>query len=210
MLKWGRDRAGDIMDMQKFWDSYYESEFNTQVKADPRFVSVMEKLDLKPAIAVDLGAGEGGDAFWLAEHGWKVIAVDFSAYGVTKLEEEALTRRIPIRVAQANILEFKPAKAPSLVHLGYIHLETVQRSVLFDRIKSMLKPDGILSYIGMTGMDEGDLPPGVSPDIFAELEILLPLVSDMDVIAAEQGLCEVDMGNGPEDITGVTLVVRKK
>ncbi len=198
------------MEMQKFWDSYYESDFNTGVKADLRFVSVMEQLDLKPSIAVDLGAGEGGDAFWLAEHGWKVTAVDFSAHGVTKLKDEARLRRVPIQVVQADILKFKPVQSPDLVHLGYIHLEVAQRTALFERIHSMLKPGGVFTYIGMTDMSDEDLPQGVSADIFTELLRLRPLVREMEVLIAEQGPCSVDMGFGPQDVTGVQLVARKR
>ncbi|MCB2213199.1 methyltransferase domain-containing protein [bacterium] len=198
------------MNMQKFWDSYYEQAFNTGVQADPRFVSVMETLNLPAARAVDLGAGEGGDSFWLAEHGWNVTAVDFAESGVNRLQTTAEQRKLPITVVQADMLSYDPAEAPDLVHLGYIHLEPAQRKRLFHRIRTMLNPAGVLCYIGMTDLKPDQLPPGVSANLFAELESILPLVAGMDVLIAEQGPCKVDMGNGPEHATGVTLVARKR
>jgi SAM-dependent methyltransferase len=37
---------------------------------------------LPPGRALDLGAGEGRHAVWLARRGWRVTAVDFSALGI--------------------------------------------------------------------------------------------------------------------------------
>jgi SAM-dependent methyltransferase len=35
--------------------------------------------DLVPGQALELGCGNGGDALWLAQRGWKVTALDISA-----------------------------------------------------------------------------------------------------------------------------------
>ena len=35
--------------------------------------------DLRPGLAFDAGCGHGADTLWLAERGWQVTAVDFSA-----------------------------------------------------------------------------------------------------------------------------------
>ena len=44
---------------------------------------VVAELDgLPPGAALDLGAGEGRHAVWLAGRGWQVDAVDFSAVGL--------------------------------------------------------------------------------------------------------------------------------
>ncbi len=42
--------------------------------------------------SVDLGAGEGRDAVWLAQHGWQVTAVDFSDVGLGKAAQLAPAR----------------------------------------------------------------------------------------------------------------------
>jgi 2-polyprenyl-3-methyl-5-hydroxy-6-metoxy-1,4-benzoquinol methylase len=34
---------------------------------------------LRPGTALDLGCGEGGNAVWIAQQGWRVTAVDLSA-----------------------------------------------------------------------------------------------------------------------------------
>ena len=37
---------------------------------------------LNPGRAIDAGAGEGGDALWLAQHGWAVTALEASSVGI--------------------------------------------------------------------------------------------------------------------------------
>jgi 2-polyprenyl-3-methyl-5-hydroxy-6-metoxy-1,4-benzoquinol methylase len=52
--------------------------------AEPNHWLVPEVADLPPGRALDVGAGEGRNAIRLAERGWTVTTVDFSAVGLTK------------------------------------------------------------------------------------------------------------------------------
>lgn len=45
--------------------------------------------DLTPGTALDLGAGEGGDALWLAERGWTVTGIDISPTALARAEVAA-------------------------------------------------------------------------------------------------------------------------
>ncbi|WES64563.1 class I SAM-dependent methyltransferase [Microbacter sp. GSS18] len=45
--------------------------------------------DLEPGRALDLGCGEGGDAVWLAEHGWRTTAVDISPTAIERAQAAA-------------------------------------------------------------------------------------------------------------------------
>ncbi|MET1133764.1 MAG: class I SAM-dependent methyltransferase [Aeromicrobium sp.] len=45
--------------------------------------------DLTPGKALDLGAGEGGDALWLAERGWSVTGIDISPTALARAESAA-------------------------------------------------------------------------------------------------------------------------
>lgn len=46
-------------------------------RANPALVYVSGRL--RPGTALDLGCGEGGNAVWIAQQGWRVTAVDLSA-----------------------------------------------------------------------------------------------------------------------------------
>ena len=50
---------------------------------------------LPPGEAVDLAAGEGRHALWLAGRGWRVTAVDFSAVGLERGREQAAAAGVP-------------------------------------------------------------------------------------------------------------------
>ena len=45
--------------------------------------------------ALDLGCGEGGDALWLAERGWPVVAVDISDTALQRAAADARTSNVP-------------------------------------------------------------------------------------------------------------------
>ena len=57
--------------------------------------------------ALDVGAGEGGDAVWLAEQGWEVTANDISRRALDRVSAEAERRGLPIECdhADANALD---------------------------------------------------------------------------------------------------------
>ena len=50
---------------------------------------------LEPGRALDLGCGEGGDAVWLARHGWAVTGVDLSPTAVARGRRAAAEAGVP-------------------------------------------------------------------------------------------------------------------
>src|SRR5699024_10261495 len=61
------------------WDRRYSG---TQLwSGEPNRTLVDEIAEMAPGRALDVGAGEGGDAIWLAERGWTVTASDISSRG---------------------------------------------------------------------------------------------------------------------------------
>ncbi|MEW6902291.1 class I SAM-dependent methyltransferase [Trueperella pyogenes] len=67
------------------------SEWNERYSASGRVWSgqpngllVQEVEGLSPGAALDVGAGEGADAVWLASHGWQVTAVDISSVAIAR------------------------------------------------------------------------------------------------------------------------------
>jgi thioredoxin reductase/SAM-dependent methyltransferase len=84
------------------WDRRYGSE---QIwSGNPNGSLVDEAVDLVPGSALDVGAGEGGDAVWLAEQGWEVTASDISQRALDRVAAAARQRgvRIEGRRVDAN------------------------------------------------------------------------------------------------------------
>ena len=72
------------------WDERYAAS-DLVWSAGPNRTVADEVGGLTAGTALDLGAGEGRNALWLAEQGWAVTAVDFSAVGLDKAR--AIARR---------------------------------------------------------------------------------------------------------------------
>jgi 2-polyprenyl-3-methyl-5-hydroxy-6-metoxy-1,4-benzoquinol methylase len=78
---------------------------------NPNGTLVNEVSGLPPGRALEVGAGEGGDALWLAEQGWTVTANDISQRALDRVSTEAERRglRVHCHHADANALSAGPA-----------------------------------------------------------------------------------------------------
>lgn len=112
---------------------------------------VAEATDLAPGTALDAGAGEGGDALWLASRGWRVTAVDFSPValerGTAKAAELGLADRIEWR--HEDLDAWTPReRAFDLVTAHYLHSTWTDRDALFRRLAAAVAPGGTLLVVG--------------------------------------------------------------
>ncbi|SDF84080.1 Methyltransferase domain-containing protein [Blastococcus aurantiacus] len=112
---------------------------------------VREASHLLPGRALDAGAGEGGDALWLASRGWRVTAVDFSPValgrGAAKAAELLLTERIEWR--HEDLETWAPPEAAfDLVTAHYLHSAWTDRDAMFRRLAAAVAPGGTLLVVG--------------------------------------------------------------
>ena len=89
---------------------------------------------LKPGRALDLACGTGRNAIWLAEHGWKVTAVDRSPITIPMIDTH---------VADLEKHEFTIAEASWDLIVVCLYL---QRD-LFEPVKRGIKPGGVALVI---------------------------------------------------------------
>ena len=73
---------------EEFWDARYRSA-PAIWSGNPNPHLVADAGDLTPGRALDIGAGEGADAIWLAQRGWTVTAVDISGVALQRARAEA-------------------------------------------------------------------------------------------------------------------------
>ena len=64
------------------WDARYAAQ-ELVWSAEPNRFVVEELSDLPPGRALDVAAGEGRNAIWLASRGWRVTALCLRRVGVT-------------------------------------------------------------------------------------------------------------------------------
>lgn len=87
------------------WDHRYGGD--RMWSGNPNGSLVAEVAGMAAGRALDVGAGEGGDAIWLAEHGWDVTASDISERALARVAAEAGRRGLPVhlRHVDANALD---------------------------------------------------------------------------------------------------------
>jgi SAM-dependent methyltransferase len=139
------------------WDRRYAG---TELvwSAEPNRFVVAEVQDLPPGRALDLGAGEGRNAVWLASQGWQVTAVDFSAVGLDKARRLARARRVQVDWVLADVLGYQPeASAFQLVLLAYLQLAAPSLDHVLRRAATALAHGGTLLVVGhdVTNLDDG-------------------------------------------------------
>ena len=112
---------------------------------------VVEAGDLAPGTALDAGAGEGGDALWLAARGWRVTAVDFAPValerGAAKAAELGLADRIEWRHEDLQVWT-PPERSFDLVTAHYLHSAWTDREAMFRRLAAAVVPGGTLLVVG--------------------------------------------------------------
>ena len=126
--------------------------------ADANRFLVEEVSNLPPGRALDLGAGEGRNAIWLAERGWRVTAVDFSDIALQKARRLAEARGVHVEWIEADLRTYAPAAdAFDLVVVLYIHLPGRERRALVRRAADAVAMGGTLLVVGhdRSNLDEG-------------------------------------------------------
>jgi SAM-dependent methyltransferase len=112
---------------------------------------VVEAGELRPGAALDAGSGEGGDAQWLAERGWRVTAVDFSTVALERAAALAAARGLAERIQwlNADLGVWTPPEAGfDLVTAHYLHSTGADRPALFRRLAAAVAPGGTLLVVG--------------------------------------------------------------
>ncbi|MFF1481200.1 class I SAM-dependent methyltransferase [Streptomyces sp. NPDC058301] len=99
--------------------------------------------------ALDLGAGAGRHALWLARHGWRVTAVDFSASALESTRRQAAADELEVTTVLADLDSYEPRQdAFGVVLIAYVHTEPPQRAALLARAARALAPGGRLVIVG--------------------------------------------------------------
>lgn len=113
---------------------------------------VLERVasTLTPGRAIDAGAGEGGDAVWLAGQGWSVTALEASSVGIYRGVQAARDagREITWKVSDlAAPWPVEPGSA-DLVSLQFIHTDPDTRESIWSHAIDAVAPGGMLLIVG--------------------------------------------------------------
>jgi SAM-dependent methyltransferase len=179
------------------WNRLYEGR-ELVWSAEPNQFLVDEVADLAPGRALDLGAGEGRNAIWLAEHGWRVTAVDFARAGLEKARRIAAARGVDVDLVHADLTEYQPPPAAfDLVIVLYLHLRRTDMKTVLGRARDALSSAGTLLLIGhdRTNLEHGYGGPQ-SPEVLYTADDIAGLLGDLEICVAETRLRTVEAEQG--------------
>jgi SAM-dependent methyltransferase len=191
----------------KAWDERYaESELVWSVEPN-QFVAV-ECAGLPPGRALDLAAGEGRNAIWLARRGWDVTAVDFSQAGLDKgrrlagdLEVEWVCGDVVTGQGLDN-LDHRirlGESAYDLCVIAYLQLVAEERRAAVRRGFASLRAGGTFLLVAhdTTNLTEGTGGPQDASVLMTADDVLDDLAREtFEVVRAERVERRVDDGHG--------------
>ena len=184
------------------WDERYAAS-ELVWSREPNQLVAAELADLPPGTAVDLAAGEGRNAIWLASRGWSATAVDFSQVALDKGERLARAAGLDVTWVCADATTWRPPEPVDLVVVAYLQLPGDERRRAVRGAVESLRPGGTLLLVAhdstnLTDGTGGPQDPAVlmtAEDVVADLAGL-----DVEVVRAERVAREVasDDGHGGE------------
>jgi SAM-dependent methyltransferase len=129
------------------WDERYGGREYLWAIEPNRFVAE-HTLPLAPGRALDLAAGEGRNAVWLATRGWTVTAVDFSAVGMAKADRLAADHGVDVETVVADVLTHPFEQDQwDLVVVAYLQLAEPERRAVITRAGSALAAGGTIVIV---------------------------------------------------------------
>ena len=167
---------------------------------------------LSPGSALDLAAGDGRNALWLAEQGWEVAAVDFSEAAVRRGREFARERGVSVDWKVADLLEYlPPSSSYDLVCIFYLHMPFKELEQVLKRAADALKAGGTLLVVGhdRRNLVEGSGGPQ-NPEILYTPAEISAVLENLEVEYSASERRPPDHGSAGPDAVQIDCVVRAK
>jgi SAM-dependent methyltransferase len=182
------------------WDERYAAVERVWSVEPNRWLEEVSR-DLPPGRALDLACGEGRNAVWLADRGWRVTAVDFSTVAL----DRGRAASHAVEWIDADVRAWPPPPAAfDLVALVYLHLPPVERRAVLAGAAGATAPGATLVVIGH---DRRNIAEGVGgpqdPDI-----LLDPAEVTAELRAARESEGDGEGVNARLEVTRAETVVR--
>jgi Methyltransferase domain len=142
---------------EQAWDERYRTKPEIW-SGHPNVALVAEAANLKPGTALDAGAGEGGDALWLAAQGWTVTAADISSVALERAAGRARERGLTITWLRADLAKAPPPGTYDLVTAHFLHIPRAEQPTLFRHLATAVAPGGTLLVVGHDLSDMAKMP----------------------------------------------------
>ncbi|MEX1208980.1 MAG: class I SAM-dependent methyltransferase [Acidimicrobiia bacterium] len=195
------------------WDERYRDK-ELLWTAEPNRFLVEIASGLEPGVALDLAGGEGRNAVWLAEKGWRVTVLDWSKVALEKGRTLAEARGVTSEVTfmEADLLAWEPAKATAnLVLIVYLQIPAEHRSSVWRNAAAAVCDSGRLVVIGhdSSNLVDGYGGPQDPAVLFTADEVAAVVGETLSVERSERVERPVDTEDGMRvALDNVTVAVR--
>jgi SAM-dependent methyltransferase len=133
----------------------------------PEVVELVERGDLPPGRALDLGCGTGTNCIYLARHGWEAVGVDFSALAIRRARRKAHRARVDCRFYQADVtnLAFLTGPFDLALDIGCLHSVPPEGWARYAAgLARLVRPGGQYMLYAFTPRPDRSKSRGLAPD----------------------------------------------
>jgi len=192
---------------QDYWDNRYRTEDYLFGREPNAFVKSQAHL-FKPGLDVlAIADGEGRNGVFVAKQGANVTSVDFSAPALEKALRLAEEHNVAINFEQQDVFKWRGAEAAyDIVLTIFIQFAPPeQRTLLFESIKRLVKPGGLVVIQGYRP-EQVALKTGGPPFV----ELLRTAFAGFEIQHLEEHNDVVDEGPGHSGMSAlIDLIARR-
>ena len=167
---------------------------------------------MPPGRSIDLAAGEGRNALWLAERGWDSTAVDFSDVAVAKARAIAERRGVHLTTEVADLATYAPdAAAYDLVLIAYLQLPAEQLGPILERAAAAVAPNGAFLLVNhdLANLDGGYGGPQSAAVLTTPEQVVAAVGSTVVIERAEVVERHVDTAEGRRTALDTLVLARR-
>jgi SAM-dependent methyltransferase len=196
-----------------FWDQRYSGDDLAYGQAPNDFLAIMADQLPNFGHALDIGAGEGRNALFLASRGLSVLAVDQSEVGMQKAQRLAKERGLRLRTQAADLQDFDAEhNSFDVISSIFVHFPATLRAAVHKRIGAWLKPGGMF-VLEAYAPDQIERDTGGPKDssLLASLEVILGELNELEIehqAALVRNVCEGRFHTGEASV--VRVLARKR
>jgi hypothetical protein len=155
----------------------------------PNPTLVLGVSGLRPGTALELAAGSGTNAVWLAGQGWQTTAVDWSPVGLANGDAKAEAAGVAVEWLERDLFAWSPpVRSFDLVVLVYLHVPPAERATVYPRAAAAVASGGRLLIVGHDRLNatEGEGGPPDTVRLFTADEIAGELLAVDPTLVVER------------------------
>lgn len=195
-----------------FWNERYAGTDPVYGEEANSFLREMGDRLPRKGHALDIGAGEGRNALFLASLGLDVLAVDQSEVGMQKAARRAKDKGLNLRTRAIDLQDFDvEANSLDVVSSIFVHLPAALRATVHARAQRWLKPGGVF-ILEAYAPDQIERNTGgpKDPALLASLETILSELPGMNIEHQVAMVRDVTEGQFHSGSASVVQVVARK